>query len=267
MSLYETRPDLVGSVEYFITNPESGYPQTLLGIGSFEDPLHEYDAMELTAAKRFSNNWALQASYRLSRLWGNYEGFYRNDNGQSDPAITSLFDFPTNDPTYAEIAPELGWRGDIRFLGRAGAGPLPNDRRHQVKIYGNYAFEWGLNLGLGFNYSSGMPLTALAANPIYDSAGEIPETPRGDGFQTEDGFRTRTPNVYNVDMRVDYGLRLPGRGRIVLLADAFNLFNFRKVTAYDDYTEIGLHAPNPDFGRRLAYQRPRQFRLGARLEF
>ncbi len=28
------------------------------------------------------------------------KGFFRSDNGQSDPAISSLFDFPTNDPSY-----------------------------------------------------------------------------------------------------------------------------------------------------------------------
>lgn len=267
ITLYETRPDLLGSVEYFITNPENGVPQTLLGVGSFEEATHEYDAMELTAAKRFANNWGIQASYRLSRLNGNYEGFYRNDNGQSDPGITSLFDFPTNDPTYAQLAPELGWRGDIRYLGAAGEGPLPNDRRHQAKIYGNYAFNWGLNLGAGINFTSGSPLTALAANPIYDSAGEIPETPRGGGFETVDGFKTRTPNIWNTDLHADYGFRLGANRRVVVLADFFNLFNTQRVTAYDDYTEIGSHAPNPDFGSRLAYQTPRQVRIGARFEF
>ena len=32
--------------------------------------------------------------YRHARITGNYEGLFRNDNGQSDPNITSLFDFP-----------------------------------------------------------------------------------------------------------------------------------------------------------------------------
>ena len=268
MLLYETRPDLLGSVEYFITNPGTGSPGTLLGVGAFEDPVHDYDAVELTAQKRFSDNWGLQASYRYSRLEGNYEGFYRNDNGQSDPGITSLFDFPTDDPTYAEIGgPQFGWRGDIRYLGNAGVGPLPNDRRHQVKLYGNYAFPFGVNVGVGFNASSGAPLTALAANPVYDSAGEIPETPRGAGFQTEDGFRTRTPTLFNADLHVDYGFSIGRNQRIVLLADAFNLANSQRVLSYDDYTEIAFGVENPDFGRRLVYQTPRQIRFGARFEF
>ena len=61
--------------------------------------MHTYNAIEITADKRLANNWALHSSYRCSRLRGTYEGFYRDDNGQSDPGITSLYDFPTNDPT------------------------------------------------------------------------------------------------------------------------------------------------------------------------
>jgi hypothetical protein len=73
----------------------------------------------------------MQASYRYARLRGTYEGFYRDDNGQSDPGITSLFDFPTNDPSYTSIGvPQFGFTGDVRFLGALGEGPLPLDRPH-----------------------------------------------------------------------------------------------------------------------------------------
>ncbi len=51
-----------------------------------------YRALEFTATKRFSNNYQFIASYVYSSLIGNYEGLFRNDNGQSDPNITSLFD-------------------------------------------------------------------------------------------------------------------------------------------------------------------------------
>ena len=89
------------------------------GLGaSFESPVHDYNAIEVTADKRLSDNWAIQASYRWSRLRGTFEGFYRDDNGQSDPGISSLYDFPTNDPSYTAIgAPRFGYLGDIRFQG------------------------------------------------------------------------------------------------------------------------------------------------------
>jgi hypothetical protein len=259
----------LSSVEYFVTNPDENTPVTFaeqFGPIGFEEAIHDYDSFEIAVNRRLANNWALQTSYRLSRLNGTFEGFFRNDNGQSDPAITSLFDFPTNDPSYVALGRELGFRGDIRFLGGAGAGPLPNDRRHQFKVFGNYVFGIGLNVGLGLNVASGRPLTALAANPVYENAGEIPETPRGEGFETEDGFRKRTRATTEVDLHADYGLRLGGR-RLVLLGDVFNLFNTRRVTDYDDYTESVFSVPNPDFGRRLAFQNPIAVRFGARFEF
>ena len=240
----------------------------------FEDPVHDYDAVELTVDKRFANNWQVQTSYRWSRLHGNFEGFFRNDNGQSDPAITSLFDFPTDDPSYTEIGvPQFGFQGDIRYLGALGAGPLPNDRPHQFKVFGNYTFNNGLNFGLGSIFSSGRPLTPLAANPAYDSSGEIPEAPRGSGIQTIDGFKKRTPAEIDVNLQASYPVRFGQRRTDVLLADAFNLFNVRRVRDYDNTTQIGYLTPNPDYGQPTtaqltsSYQDPFSVRLGVRFEF
>jgi hypothetical protein len=255
------------SVEYFITNPGPDTP-VAGNLGqpiSFEEPVHDYDAVTLAASRRFGRGWALQSSYRWSRLWGNFEGFFRNDNGQSDPAITSLFDFPTNDPTYATLGASLeGFRGDIRFLGDAGSGPLPLDRTHQIKIYGNRAFDMGLNVGIGFVSQSGTPLTAFAANPLYDSPGEIPETPRGDGIETVDGFRERTPWMTTFDLHADYAFATFNNQRLSVLVDVFNLFNSQTVQNYDYYTEANFGVPNPDFGRVIDYQQPRRVRIGAR---
>src|SRR5207247_8010407 len=119
-SQLDATADVCGSVEYILTNPTSSTPinpvATFLG-ASFDSPVHKYDAVELTLNKRFSNRWSALASYRWSRLRGTFEGFYRADSGQSDPGITSLYDFPTNDPSYTAIGvPQFGFQGDIRFL-------------------------------------------------------------------------------------------------------------------------------------------------------
>jgi hypothetical protein len=242
---------------------------------SYEKPIHKYDAVQFTLDKRFSNRWGVQASYTWSRLWGTFEGFYREDNGQSDPGITSLYDFPTNDPSYTAIGvPQFGYQGDIRFLGALGAGPLPLDRPHVVKVFGNYTFGMGLNLGVGLTMNSGTPLTALAANPNYTNGGEIPETPRGAGFQTVDGFRTRTPFEYNTDAHVDYAFKMGGGNRLLVLADVFNVFNTQRTIGYDNFDELSLGVKNPDFGAPVSqivsgpqFQTPRQIRFGARFEF
>jgi outer membrane receptor protein involved in Fe transport len=261
------------SVNYVLTNPGPD-TQVAGGLGaSFEDPVHTYNAVEFTADKRFANRWGLQASYRYSRLRGTYEGFYRDDNGQSDPGITSLFDFPTNDPSYTSIGvPQFGFRGDVRFLGALGEGPLPLDRPHQVKVYGNYSFDMGLNVGVGFLATSGKPLTALAANPVYDSPGEIPESVRGAGFQTVDGFATRTPAEYDTSVHADYRVKLTNKQHIVVLADIFNLFNRQIALDFDPNTQTTFEALNPDFGQPTRFnlsqlETPRQMRIGVRYEF
>lgn len=276
MVAYDLNLPGLESVEYFVTNVDRNTPTTVfpgLPAARFEDPIHHYDAVEFTADKRLSNNWSLQSSYRWSRLWGNFEGFYRNDNGQSDPAISSLFDFPTDDISYTSIGvPQFGYKGDIRFLGKLGAGPLPNDRPHQIKVYGTYNVPAGLNVGAGINLGSGKPLTQLEANPNYASAGEIPNTPRGKGFQTIDGFRKRTPFEASINAHVDYGFGV-GMRRLVLLADVFNVGNLRRVVGYNNFDETTFGVHNPDFGAigdpvtLIGYQTPMQVRFGARFEF
>jgi len=155
---------------YLLTNPGPNTPVVQIMQGTtvkFESPVHDYNAVEFTANRRFADRWALAASYRWSRLTGNFEGFFRNDNGQSDPGISSLYDYPTDDPTYTLVGvPVFGYSGDIRFLGSKGDGPLPLDRTHDVKAYGTYLFDFGLSLSAGVEVESGAPLTALAAHPI-----------------------------------------------------------------------------------------------------
>ena len=278
MVAYDLGVPGLSSVEYILTNPSSSTPilesATFLG-ARFDDPIHKYQALEFTLNRRFTTNWTMLSSYRWSRLRGNFEGFYRDDNGQSDPGITSLYDFPTNDPSYTAIGvPQFGYRGDIRFLGQNGI--LPLDRPHQVKVFGNYLFPIGLSLGAGLDLSSGAPLTPLAANPNYTNGGEIPEGPRGSGIQTIDGFKTRTPFQSLVSLQASYQFRLGGTRNFTVLADVFNLFNTQTVLMYDQWTQLTGPADNPDFGKPVTqvlggappqFQTPRQVRFGARFFF
>jgi hypothetical protein len=267
------------TVDYILTNPGVATPINAGAIAAvpgfaavkFDDPVHKYNSLEFTLNKRGSN-WTGNASYRYSRLRGNFEGFYRDDNGQSDPAISSLYDFPTNDPTYVANFPGAG---DIRLLGDPN-GILPLDRPHQVKLYGNYTFGMGLNLGANVLLSSGRPLTPMAANPNYDSPGEIPVAPRGTGIQTIDGFMERTPFESQLDLQAAWSLKISGARKLTFTADAFNLFNERRITGYDQDTQLSAGTANPDFGKPVnsllsgtppQYQVPFSLRVGAKFEF
>ena len=165
---------------------------------SFDDPVHKYHAVEVTLNRRFADNWSLLASYRWSRLRGNFEGFYRDDNGQSDPGISSLYDFPTNDPSYTAIGVPA-----VRLLAATSAssgqsGILPLDRPQQFKAYGNYVFPKGLNVGIGLNIVSGAPLTPLAANP------ELRQRRRNSGGAARLGHSDRG-RFHDADTGPDHG--------------------------------------------------------------
>ena len=267
---------ICGSVEYILTNPSSSIPVApgteFLG-AHFDDPVHKYNSLEFTLNRRGSN-WSTMTSYRWSRLRGNFEGFYRDDNGQSDPGISSLYDFPTNDPSYAPFYAGLN-AGDIRYLGDKN-GILPLDRPHQVKLYGNYAWASGFNVGAGINLSSGQPFTPFAANPNYGSDGEIPTAPRGSGIQTVDGFLKRSPFESQTDLQASYALRMNGARRVTFLADVFNVFNQKSVRYYSQNTQLDNNVVNPDFGKPVntnlagnppQYQAPFNMRVGIRFEF
>ena len=266
------------TADYLLTNPGPHTPvvQDIPGVTiGFESPVHNFNAVEFTANKRFGNNWSLASSYRWSRLTGNFEGFFRNDNGQSDPGITSLYDYPTNDPAYKSIGvAQLGYSGDIRYLGAAGNGPLPLDRTHDIKAYASYAFRNTLNVSLGLELESGAPLTAFAAHPVYTDGGEIPLTVRGAGFQTSEGFRTRTPWTKPINAEASYRLKAGGRD-LHLIADMFNVFNSQTILDYNSFSELEFSIPNPDFGLAGAsgvvsgqhFTTPRELRVGVRYEF
>jgi hypothetical protein len=60
------------------------------------------------------------------------------------------------------------------------------------------------------------------------------------------------------------------------MAEAFNLFNERRIIGYDQDTQLNASTPNPDFGKPVnsllsgtppQYQAPFNLRVGVRFEF
>jgi hypothetical protein len=154
------------SVEYILTNPGPDTP-VAGGLGaSFEEPVHTYHAIELTADKRFRNSWSLHTSYRWSRLRGTVEGFFRDDNGQSDPGITScrLSNQRSELQSHRRAAVRLSRR--YPCLGEL-EGPLPLDQPHQVNLR-QLRVSVRPQSRHRDRFELGKPLTPLAANPSYD---------------------------------------------------------------------------------------------------
>jgi Carboxypeptidase regulatory-like domain len=219
----------------------------------FPDPVHKYRGVEIELNKRFSNNWQLLANWRIAKLEGNFEGHFRNDNGQTDPAISSLFDFTA---------------GEFNLLGdQFAVGPLNTDRRHVANIYASYAFGErglgarirGLNLGGGLHMESGVPISEFLAHPAYLNAGEIPVGGRGKLGRTD--FYTR------IDLHADYPFKISERVSLKFVADFFNITNNRDVRLPDQNRERTGPVDNVDFGTPLFYRLPFNMRLGLRLDF
>lgn len=209
----------------------------------FPDPRRMYKALEVTADKRFGQNWSLMANYRLSKLFGNIEGLYRNDNDQSDPNVSSLFDF-----AYSPVVAD-----------QFKIGLLPNDRTHVMNLFGNYMWK-GLNLGLGYQMLTGIPISKLLAHPAYANAGELPLGGRG--------TYGRTPAQNYFNSRVDYAIKLKSdQRRLRVGIDMFNIFNRKTTTKVDEWAELDGAVPSQDFGKPYSISRPFYARFSIRLDF
>jgi hypothetical protein len=226
----------------------------------FPRAIRNYQAVEIELTKRFANNWQGFFNWRIAKLRGNFEGHLRNDNGQTDPGISSLFDFTT---------------GQLNLLGdQFAVGPLNTDRRHVINMYGNYSFgktsPWGnylngLNVGTNMHFESGIPINALNPHPVYLNVGEIPVGGRG--------VLGRTPSYFRVDAHVDYPWQITEKMRLKFIADFFNIFNKQTLLRPDENVALefnsvlGTNIPNPDFQKPRQFRDPFNVRLGMRFEF
>jgi hypothetical protein len=219
----------------------------------FPDAVRKYRAVEIELNRRFANNWQMFFNWRIAKLEGNFEGHLRNDNGQTDPAISSLFDFTTGD---------FGLLGD-----QFAVGPLNTDRRHIINVYGSYQFTRdkafgvadGLNLGLNVHFETGLPVSEFNAHPVYLNAGEIPVGGRGK--------LGRTSKYIRFDLHADYPFALTENVRLKLIGDFFNVFNSRKVRFPTQFAQLDFGATNPDFLKPASFYNPFNTRVGLRLEF
>ena len=219
----------------------------------FPDPIHTYKAVEIEVNKRFSQNWQLLSNWRIARVKGNFEGHFRNDNGQTDPGISSLFDF---------TAGSFGLLGD-----QFKPGVLNTDRLHVINVFGSYEFsreKWGrrlagLNLGPGIHFETGVPISEFDAHPAYLNSGEIPIGGRG--------VLGRTAPYFRFDMHVNYPWRLTERVKLNFVGDFFNVFNSTKVRLPNQNNQLNGGIPNIDFLKPQLFYLPFNMRLGLRLEF
>lgn len=228
-----------------------------------------YRGLEFTLNRRFANNFSFNTSYVFSSLIGNYEGLFRNDNGQSDPNITSLFDLPQLLPfTY---------------------GRLPNDRPHQFKFNGSYQTPFNLVVSGNFYIQSGIPFSALVPHEVYGNnegfcrrdigvcaqrgTSLIPDLGANSFGVTTAIGKNRTPTTFNLDLGAYYPIRFSENIQLRFTADWFNVTNSQRAVTLDQtaFINSGIAGvppvANPFFGSGAVFQYPSAIRLGAKFSF
>ena len=235
-------------------------------------PRRFFRGIEVTASHRFSDRFYLLASYLYSKLEGNYSGnlSQTREGGQTDPNINADFDYPG--------------------LVTNAFGRLRNDRTHQFKVSGYYAFLFGLTVGANAFYNTGRPysIRGCASDAVACAAGYSQE-----GYLVPRGSAGDLPAAYEADLHLEYGFRF-GSVSITPILDVFNALNRQGVLSREELfnntgalpgndPRSGIGQPgctaqnaslanaacasNPTYGKDIGFQNPRVVRLGARVSF
>ncbi len=222
--------DATGNEVYFAANPGEGVAQTMAVNGlttpfRTPKPLRQYDAVDVTLSRRFSNNWFGSANLTISRLYGNYSGLANSDEittpttGTSSAAAQQQTGNIARAGTAAGRAwdlDELEWdsRGNLDPRGR-----LATDRPVVAKFYGSYRLPFGTQVG-GFVYAgSGTPMST-----VVNTTNTIPVLVNGRGDMG------RTPFLSRTDLLVSHELGLAGGRRMRFEFNVINLFNQKTAT-------------------------------------
>ncbi len=195
---------------YFNGNPGSQWIQDIfdeqaaLGVipvgAKASKPVRKYSSFTVNVDKRFSNNWMGGVSYTMSWLYGNFAGLSSSDElGRQSPGVERYYD---------------AWFMTFNQDGDEELGYLMTDRRHQMKFYGAYSFDFGLTLGVNGFVMSGTPVQ----KEIYLNGmqGWYPEGRASDG---------RTPMTWQLDVYAEHIFKLSDKYSVALSLNVANITN------------------------------------------
>ncbi|MCJ0825741.1 TonB-dependent receptor [Luteimonas sp. 50] len=215
-----------------------------------------YSALEFF----FQGNWDrffLQGSYTYAKSKGNTEGGVKSDIGQSDTGTTQDFDYP--ELTYGAY------------------GYLPNDRRHTLKLFGNYEITDEWSVGANLLVQSGRPVNCFGAygarpdhgygNGYFSCDPGVPDADQNNGYTiVPRGSQGTTPWTKTLDLNVAYQPAFaPG---LQFKVDVFNVFNAQSASTFDEFGEDAAGNPTPEtYKRATEYQAPRSVRFMVQYDF
>jgi len=200
--------------KYYNGNPGFGWTLPTTEGGQF-DPSYwpcpkatrEYWGVNVALDKRFSNNWQGGINYTWSRVAGNYSGLSSSDEGgRNSPNVERNYDL---------------WFLSYDLQGNVLDGPLQHDRTHYFKLYGSYAFPFGLTVGLVGYGRSGLPLTTGVS---MNNVNVYPNNRADIG---------RLPFTIWADLYMEYNLKIAGKYNMQVNLNIYNATNTSTWQAQD----------------------------------
>jgi hypothetical protein len=168
-----------------------------------------FNGLEVTARKRLSHRWLMNASYSYNSTIVN--------NGFGGAFANTVEEDPTN------LALRNGYQYDYLTSG-SGLGNVYVNAKWLFKVSGMYQAPYGFNVSAFYNARQGYPFEAIVQSP---------SRPNGAGIASvllDPVGNNRLPNFQNLDFHLERPVRV-GTVRFVPSIDVFNLANDNTIQA------------------------------------
>ncbi len=187
------------------------------------------------------DNLFLRGSY----VWSHYYGNFDQDNTTTDND-QNIFIGSSN------IGDDAG-----RQLWDFKDGNLKGDRRHMLKVYGYYLFNWNGSAGAYLVYQSGQPWESWDVEVYRALTSSTSDTIR---YSEPAGSRTTSAH-WQLDLNYTHNFQVFGDQNIQLRADIFNVFD--RQTGYN----IEPRVNNDNYGLPQDFFNPRRIQLAVKYQF
>jgi hypothetical protein len=201
----------------------------------------DYDGLEVTLTKRFSNRWQASTSY----VYAHSRGLIGTDFDDS-------------------------WSGQAYYNNPNAHinayGEFPYERKHQFKLQGSWLGPWGINISGYYRWLDGTRYTRTIRS--YDLGLSLPQG--NVSIYAEKRGSRKLPALSILDARLEKMFNLPSSlGQLAFFLDVFNLFNANMATNIQviSSTTVTVNKQPVAFGGLTALTDPRIIRLGFRYQF
>ncbi|MBC7350632.1 MAG: TonB-dependent receptor [Candidatus Aminicenantes bacterium] len=211
-----------GQVPVTVYFPSAEAPALFTRLNNVEGLKQKYNAWQLVARKRMSDNWQLLASATWSRARGN-SGY----NLLASSALTQLANSPNS------------------LVNITDSSRLDLDRPWIIKVMGTYRLPADLYLSAFFQYLSGTPwartVTVVPPANWLEShqAQNLPATV----YLEEPGSR-RWPDFHSLDLRLERSFKVGQKTRLNVAVDVLNLLG--KKYGLQDLNDGGYWYPEDE---------------------